>query len=122
MESLHAKAILARPETAMTSVTAASTAFTGSRVLSATATHQFGRRPKSSVLKGLSDKSMLPSVSATNLRPGTAINPIGALRPDGDSYYTKIDMIRPESCINFKKIRPGSAVTFNTKLSTTPAA
>lgn len=36
-----------------------------------------------------------------------------ALRPESSTYYSKVDMIRPESCINFKKIRPGSAATFN---------
>lgn len=48
------------------------------------------------------------------MRPESAFN--NSLRPDSGTYYSKIDMIRPESAVNFKKIRPGSAVTFNTKI------
>lgn len=48
------------------------------------------------------------------MRPESAFN--STLRPDSAAYYSKVDMIRPESSKNFKKIRPGSAVTFNTKI------
>ena len=47
------------------------------------------------------------------MRPESAFN--SSLRPESAAYYSKIDLIRPESSTNFKKIRPGSAVNFNTK-------
>lgn len=112
MESLHAKAMLSRPDTAMTAATNA-TNWMSSRTFSATT---FAKRPKSGVLRNF-DKSLLPqlgvgsSSTTKNRRPETAV-----LRPDSSSYYSKLDLIRPDSAVNFKKIRPGSAVTFNTKV------
>ncbi|EAS03934.3 hypothetical protein TTHERM_00456720 (macronuclear) [Tetrahymena thermophila SB210] len=114
MESLQAKAVLTRPDSAMTSVTNMTTNFLGSRILSATG-QSYKQRPKSGVLRSI-DKSILPQLNSTQstMRPESAFN--SSLRPESAAYYSKIDLIRPESAVNFKKIRPGSAVTFNTKI------
>jgi hypothetical protein len=59
------------------------------------------------------DKSLLPQLNYTNEKPESAFNI--SLRPESAAYYSKLDILRPESAANFKKLRPGSALNYNTK-------
>ena len=104
---MYAKAFLARPESADTAnivTTRANSAATKNKT-----------NVKSNVLKTF-DKSLLPQLNSTQgtARPESAFNM--SLRPESAAYYSKIDILRPESAMNFRKLRPGSAINYNSKV------